>query len=145
MRIEAEYIHSGQSTLGRRFDQHRSVADEERVLLHDEGPDVSGSHVRQSLLELGRSANFGEMKCEAQAAGGGGHLGKLSFVNLVARIGQVAHPSETRDRLLEYFQTLGHEFPVDCREPREVPPWPRQTIREPDHDRLTHRGEDHGE
>jgi len=66
-------------------------------------------------------------------------------VYLVAGIGQVADPSKTGGRLFEYFQTLGHEFPIDCGEPGEVPAWPRQAIHEPDRDRFTHGGEDDGE
>src|SRR4029453_13790069 len=92
-------------------------------------------------IELGRRAHFGKMKCQSQGAGGSSHLGELSFVSLIARIGQVTYASKTGDRLLEEFQTLGHEFPVDGGEPGEIPAWSPKVLAKPDPKGLTNLGE----
>jgi hypothetical protein len=71
-------------------------------------------------------ARLGEMQGQAQAVGGGLHLGVLRGVSHVIGIGQVADPRQSGDRLLEHFQTLGHQLPIDCGEPGEGPPGPGQ-------------------
>src|SRR5438094_6317569 len=84
------------------------------------------------------------MKRQSQRAGCRGHLGKLSFMNFIARIGEVTYARKTRDRLLQQLQALGHEFPIDRSEPSEVPAGSSQTLDQSDRNRFTHLGEDDG-
>ncbi len=84
------------------------------------------------------------MKRQSQRAGCRGHLGKLSSMNFIARIGEVTYARKARDRLLQQLQALGHEFPIDRSEPSEVPAGSRQTLDQSDRNRFTHLGEDDG-